>query len=225
MATVSVDMLQSAIGEVDQRIQAAVAEVERKIMESIEGAVTTQRESLKEGIANDVMEFHSGALKRTDGAITAAMADQKIRIDAMFDAAAKNFEKEQRSVRELVQVLEAKLLAVQDGNFEKIATRLIEIEAAEKTRAQLLASMHESLSESLGKRFASDEAEITRLGGLIQTTISDTDAKLKYLESTINNGIGSPSTSGLGDAGSPAPRLRIPDLNNWGFNLLKDRED
>ena len=47
MAMVSVDMLQSAIGEVDQRIQAAVAEVERKIMESVEGAVTTQRESLK----------------------------------------------------------------------------------------------------------------------------------------------------------------------------------
>ena len=178
---VSVDMLQSAIGEVDPRIQAAVAEVERKIMESVEGAVTTQRESLKEGIANDVMEFHSSALERIDGAITAAMADQQTRIETMFDAAASNFENEQRSVRELVQKLEGKLLAVQDGNLEKIATRLVEIEAAEKTRAQLLGSMHESLSENLGKRFQSDEAEITRLGGLIQTTISDTDAKLKYL--------------------------------------------
>ena len=78
-------------------------------------------------------------------------------------------------------------MAVQDGNLEKIATRLVEIEAAEKTRAQLLGSVHESLSENLGKRFHSDEAEITRLGGLIQATISDTDAKLKYLESTINN--------------------------------------
>ena len=225
MALVNVNMLQSAIGEVNQTIQAAVAEVERKIMASLEGAMNTQRESLKEGIANDVMEFHSSALERIDTAVTAAIADQANRVDAMFAAAAANFQEEQRQVRELVGTLEAKLLALQDGNLERVAARLVEMETTEKTRIEVLTGMHESFATAQLQRLKSHETEIVRVGHSLTATIAESDNRLRVLEEAVGGGRIASSTTGPGDASTRAPRLRIPDPNNWGFKVLKGRDD
>ena len=136
MAEVSQEMLRAALNELEMRIMAnvttAVTAAEQRVSESLQGTVARSAASTLDSVDGAVTKaleaVKADTLARVDKAVMAELAAQALRVDGMFEEAAKSFETERLETRQLVAKLEADMSAVTEGTVTRVAATIAKFE-------------------------------------------------------------------------------------------------
>ena len=167
MAMVSQEQLQAVIAEMDGKIASAVSAVEQRMTVSTQGIVTqidtthrSMMDAIDGAVTSAIAEQTASTLDCVDKAVTAKFEDLQKRVDDLFQNTKAAFELERAEVKDQVTKLEAKLLAVGDGNLDRIGAKLVELDSQDTTRATLLGNMFQDGQKSLQEQLATHETEL-----------------------------------------------------------------
>ena len=79
----------------------------------------------------------------------AKLEELQKRVNDLLENTKSAFESERAEVKAQVDNLEAKLLAVGDGNLDRIGAKLVELDSQDTTRAALLGKMFQDGQKTL----------------------------------------------------------------------------
>ena len=230
MAMVSQEQLQAVIAEMDGKIASAVSAVEQRMTVSTQGIVTqidtthrSMMDAIDGAVTSAIAEQTASTLDRVDKAVTAKLEELQKRVDSLLEDTRVAFVTERAEVKAQVDNLEAKLLAVGDGNLDRIGAKLVELDSQDTTRAALLGKMFQDGQKMMQEQLAVHETELYRINGDIGVRVTTLETKVAGAEQAFIN-LG-PGASGGPPGGGRGARLRIPDPGAWKLDVFKAKED
>ena len=159
-------------------VTSVTAELEQRSTESLRGTINRHQIENNANIQKDVMDRTAKTLDRVDTVVALKLEEQKLRVDAMMLAASHEFAAGRVSVRQLVKELEQKLLAMGDGNLQRVGTNIVELENAGQTRVTMLAAMHQGVADRQTAIMTLHEDELKRPGAEVMGRIAGRIAQI-----------------------------------------------